>query len=81
MPLRRCGKHDHANVFVHSASLGYKTVGGVDLSSSRSQTHPVVCVGELNRFHFESCKMPRSEKEKTEDRHVNSWSSEAILSF
>ena len=38
--------------------------------------HPIVPVGELNRLHFESCWMPRTEKEKPEDRHVDSWAGE-----
>ena len=36
--------------------------------------NPKVLVGELNRLHFEPCMMPRTEKEKAEDRHVDSWS-------
>jgi hypothetical protein len=32
-----------------------------------------VQVNELNRLHFENCRMPRTLKEKAEERHVDSW--------
>ena len=32
-----------------------------------------VPVNELNRLHFENCRMPRTLKEKAEERHVDSW--------
>ena len=43
---------------------------------TRFASHPSVPIGELNRLHFESCRMPRTEKEKAEDRHVDSWAKE-----
>ena len=63
MPLWRCGKPDNANAVVRSASSGYRAAGVVDPSSSRNGTNPSTSVGELNRLHFESFKMPRSEKD------------------
>ena len=38
--------------------------------------HPSVPVGELKRLHFESCWMPGTEREKAEDRHVDSLARE-----
>ena len=37
-----------------------------------TDTHP----NELNRLHFENCRMPRTSKEKAEERHVDSWAKE-----
>ena len=39
-------------------------------------SHPSAPVAELNRLHFENCRMPRTEKEKAEERHVDSWAKE-----
>ena len=69
-------KLEHANALARSASFGYKTVGGVDLSSGRSNINLVVSVEELKRVHFESCKMLQSQKDEAEDRHVDWWSRE-----
>ena len=53
-----------------------------DTGISNRTLHPIFAkssespVAELNRLHFESCRMPRTEKQKAEDRHVDSWSRE-----
>ena len=78
MAIRPVTRAKPANVhaLVRSAALGCQTVGGVDPPSGRSKQKHHVSVGELNRLHFESCRMPRTEKKKAEDRHVDSWSRE-----
>jgi len=39
-------------------------------------SHPSAPVAELNRLRFENCRMPRTEKEKAQYRHVHSWAKE-----
>ena len=39
-------------------------------------SHPSAPESELNRLHFENFWMPRTEKEKAEERHVDSWAKE-----
>jgi hypothetical protein len=71
-PLRRCGK-----TVKGAKPITCESDTGI---SSRS-LHPIFAkspspVADLNRLHFESCSMPRTLKQKAEDRHVDSWSRE-----
>ena len=70
MPLRRCGETAKgAKPISSDTGILIRTLRIIFANCPES-------LGELNRLHFESCKMPRSEKNKAEDRHVDSWSRE-----
>ena len=79
------------NVHALDCSAAARSVSqsvGVNPSRGRSQINPISLIesndvstiveqtSELNRQHFESCKMPRPEGDKAAERHVDSWGRE-----
>jgi hypothetical protein len=62
MPLRRCGiTVERAKPITSDTCIPTRTLRTVVTNC------PEPLIGELNRLHFDSCRMPRIEKEKAED--------------
>jgi hypothetical protein len=71
LPTRESDTDMHRSRTLHTvfASHPSKPAGVVSAAGS-------VPVNELNRLHFENCRMPRTLKEKAEERHIDSWAKE-----
>ena len=71
MLLRRCGNTvERAKPITSETGIPTRALRTVFANCTEA------AIGQLNRLHFDSCRMPRTEKEKAEDRHVDSWSRE-----